>query len=93
MPKLVVLQSWKKLQVFEKKFSKKKAFQLICRYKTYKTVCGNFLKITSLEIFNFRWIFGSEKLLFTTKLLIKLDRQKIKKTLHTSQIKNSPLIY
>ena len=67
--------------------------RFICRYKTYKTVCGNFLKITSLEIFNFRWIFGSEKLLFTTKLLIKLDRQKIKKTLHTSQIKNSPLIY
>ena len=32
-----------------------------------------------LEIFNFRWFFGSEKLFFTIKLLIKLDRQKIKK--------------
>ena len=35
-----------------------------------------------LEIFNFRWFFGSEKLFFTIKLLIKLDRQKIKKIPH-----------
>ena len=32
-----------------------------------------------LEILNFRQFFGSEKLFFTIKLLIKLDRQKIKK--------------
>ena len=32
-----------------------------------------------LEIFNFRWFFGSEKLFFTIKLLIKLDRQNVKK--------------
>ena len=32
-----------------------------------------------LEIFNFRWCFGSEKLFFTIKLLIKLDWQKTKK--------------
>ena len=46
MPKLVVLQSSKKLQVLEKKlFSKKKSFQLICTDKTYKMVSGNFFKI------------------------------------------------
>ena len=32
-----------------------------------------------VKIFNFYWFFGSEKLFFTIKLLIKLDRQKIKK--------------
>ena len=37
-----------------------------------------------LEIFNFRWFFGSEKLFFTVKLLIKLDWQKIKKIPHTN---------
>ena len=31
-----------------------------------------------LEISNFRWFFGSEKLFFTIKLLLKLYRQKIK---------------
>ena len=36
-----------------------------------------------LEIFNFRWVFGSEKLFFTIKLLIKLDRKKMKKIPHT----------
>ena len=36
-----------------------------------------------LEIFNFWWVFGSEKLFFTIKLLIKLDRQKIEKITHT----------
>ena len=45
-PKLVVLQSRKKLQVIEKKlFEKKKSFQFICTDKTYKTVCGIFKKI------------------------------------------------
>ena len=29
-----------------------------------------------LEIFNFRWSFGSEKMFFTIKLLIKLNQQK-----------------
>ena len=37
----------------------------------------------SLEIFNFRWFYGSEKLFFSMKLLIKLDRQKTKKIPHT----------
>ena len=36
-----------------------------------------------LEIFNFRLFFGSEKLFFTIKLLVKLDEQKIKKFPHT----------
>ena len=35
-------------------------------------------------MFNFRWFFASEKLFFAIKLLlIKLDRQKIKKIPHT----------
>ena len=33
-----------------------------------------------LEIFNFRWFFGSTKLFLTIKLLIKLDRPKNKET-------------
>ena len=36
-----------------------------------------------LEKFKFGWFWGSEKLLFTIKLSIKLDRQKIKKIPHT----------
>ena len=64
-------------------FWKKKFFQLICTDKTYKMVCGNLLKYMGLEIFNSRWFFSSEKLFFTMKLLIKLDRQKIKKIPHT----------
>ena len=35
-----------------------------------------------LEIFNFRWFFGSTKLFLTIKLLIKLDRPKNKETTH-----------
>ena len=35
-----------------------------------------------LEIFKFRWFFSSKKLIFTIKLLIKVDRQKIKKIPH-----------
>ena len=46
MPKLVALQSWKKLQVLAKEiFRKKKSCQLICTDKTYKTVWENFFKI------------------------------------------------
>ena len=46
-----------------------------------------------LEIFNFWWVFGSEKLFFTIKLLIKLDRQKIEKITHTDLEKiNSQII-
>ena len=44
-PKLVALQSCKKLEVLEKHFFGKKSFQLICVDKTYKKVCGIFLKI------------------------------------------------
>ena len=41
-PKLVVLQSQKKLQVLEKNFFEKKIFQLICVDMIFKTVRGNF---------------------------------------------------
>ena len=44
-PKSVVLQSQKKLQVLEKKFSekkKKKILQLICADMIFKTVCEFF---------------------------------------------------
>ena len=57
MPKIVVLQLWKKFQVLEKKIfwkkKTKKSFQLICTDKTYKTVCRNFLKINGCQVF--RW--------------------------------------
>ena len=82
-PKLVVLQSWKKLQVLEKDFFSKKIPQLIRVDKTFKTVCGNFLILMGLEIFILWWFYGSEKLLFTIKSLMKLDWQKIKKIPHT----------
>ena len=65
-PKLVVLQSWKKLQVLErKKFSKKKVLPAyLYIYDVQNGVRKFFSKKLGLEIFNFR------------KLLIKLDRQK-----------------
>ena len=45
-PKLVVFQSWKKLQaleknVFRKKKKTKKTVQLICADTIFKTVCGD----------------------------------------------------
>ena len=46
-PKSVVLQSWKKLQVLEKKSFRKKIFQHVCAYIIFKTVCRNFLKINA----------------------------------------------
>ena len=52
-PKSVVMQSQKKLQILEKKFSKKKLIQLICVDMILKTVCGNFFKQMGLEIFKF----------------------------------------
>ena len=43
-PKLVVLQSWKKLQVLKKNFfRKKKSFQPIFTDKTYKMMREHFL--------------------------------------------------
>ena len=35
-----------------------------------------------LKVFNFRWFFDPEKLIFSLKLLTKLDQQKIAKILH-----------
>ena len=37
-----------------------------------------------MGLFNFRWFFGSTKLFFTIKLLIKLDRPKNKEIPHTA---------
>ena len=72
----VVKKAWSPWKKF---FSKKISFQLICTDNTTKWYAEFLLKQMGLEIFNFRWFFGSEKLFFPTKLLIKLDRQKIKK--------------
>ena len=41
----MVLQSWKKLQVIEKKFFEKKFLRLICADKIFKTVCEYFFEI------------------------------------------------
>ena len=52
--KWVPLELWKKLQVNEKKFFEKKSFQLTCKGKIFKTVCGNFLEINGswdIELF------------------------------------------
>ena len=38
-----------------------------------------------LEVFNFWWFHGSEKLFFTTKLLIKHEPQKFEKISHTRE--------
>ena len=45
-PKLVVFQSWKKLQVLEKNvFRKENLSNLFCADKIFKTLCGNFFEI------------------------------------------------
>ena len=36
-----------------------------------------------LEIFKFQWFYGSKKLFLAIKVLIKLDRQKMKEIPHT----------
>ena len=83
-PKSVVLHPWKKLQVLGKKiFRKKNPSSLFVQIRPTKRYAEIYLKWISFKILNFRWFFGSEKLFFTTKLLIKLDRQKIKKISHT----------
>ena len=81
-PELVVLQPWKKL--LEKNFFRKKnPSSLFLQMRPTKRCAEFFLKQMCLKIFNCPWFFGSEKLLFTIKLLLKLDRQKIKKIPHT----------
>ena len=72
MPKLVVLQSWKKLQVLEKKiFRKKKPSSIFVQIRPTKWCPDIFLKQTDHEIFNFRWFFGSEKTVLHHKILNK----------------------
>ena len=63
----------------KKCFRKKNPFSLFVQIGPTKLCAEVFLKQTSLEIFNFRWFFSSEKLAFNIKLLMKLDRQRIKK--------------
>ena len=69
---------WKK--IFQKKKNPSCLYVQITPTKQCEEI---FSKKMGLKIFNFPWFFGSEKLFFTIKLLIKLDQQKIKKTLHT----------
>ena len=64
-------------------FSKKNPFSLFVQTRPTKLCAEVFFKQRSLEIFNFRWFFDSEKLAFNIKLLMKLDRQRIKKIPHT----------
>ena len=75
-PKFVVLQSWKELQVLERKNFLKKSSSLFVRVRPTKRCREFFLIEMRLEKFNCRWFFDSKELFFTIKLLIKLDRQK-----------------
>ena len=65
-PKLVALQSWKKLQVLEKT-----SFQLICTYETYKTECRNFLKIIRSRDMSLSLIFCFQKTFLHHKIITK----------------------
>ena len=66
----------------KKNFQKKNLSSFFVQIRPTE-LCADFLKKEmGLEIFNFRWFFGSEKLLFTIELLIKLDQQKIKNISH-----------
>ena len=73
-PKLVVLQSWKKLKVLEKDFFSKKIPQLIRVDKTFKKVYENFFdfngcrNIYSLVILRFRKIALHDKIINETRL-------------------------
>ena len=54
-PKLVVFQSWKKLQILEKNvFRKKNPSRLFVQIRSSKRCAEIFLKGICLEIFNFR---------------------------------------
>ena len=64
-------------------FWKKIPSSLLLKRRSSKWSAEFFMKLTGPEIFNFWWFHGSEKFFFTTKLLIKHERQKIKKILHT----------
>ena len=68
--------SWKKT------FSKKNLSSFFVQIRPTELCADFFKKEMGLEIFNFRWFFGSEKLLFTIELLTKLDQQKIKNISH-----------
>ena len=63
---------------WKKSFLKKKSFQFFSIDKIFKNVWYIFLKYMGLEIYNFWWFHGSEKLFFKGKLLIKPKQQKFK---------------
>ena len=48
----------------------------------FKRGCRNSFSINRSRGFNFLWFHGSEKLLFTAKLITKGERQNIKKIPH-----------
>ena len=68
------LHPWIKLEAHDKHFLEKTSWQFIFADKILKTVCGN-LRKSGLEILNFWWFYGFEKLFFFTKLLIKRQLQ------------------
>ena len=83
-PLYVVFQSWKKLHVLEKNiFRSKHPSNLFVQIGSSKQCADIFMKEMGLKIFNFWWFYGSEKLFFSIKLLIKLSWQKNKKIRHT----------
>ena len=72
-----------KLQVFQKNFFEKKILPAyLCGYDLQNRVRKFFLNKWLLRYSSY-WFQGSQELLFTITLLIKLDRQKIKKIPHT----------
>ena len=72
-PKVVVLQSWKKLQVLKEIFLRKKnPSRLFVQIRPTKRCAGIFLNKWVSRYFIFADFFGSEKLFFAIKLLIKL---------------------
>ena len=70
-PQWVVFQSWKKLQVIEKRFLlKKNASSLFAQIRILTTVCGNVLGINGSQGISLLVIYRSEMLFFIRKLLI-----------------------
>ena len=81
-PKLVILQSWKKLQVidfFFQKQTKKKCFQLVYAGETFKTVSGNFFKINGSRDIQPLVILWFRKIVLRNKTINKTQSTKNQK--------------
>ena len=73
----------KKASKHQKKFFWKKNPSSLFLHIYLQISAQNFVfKLMGLEIFTFWWFYDSEKLFFSTKLLIKCKRQKIKRIPH-----------